>query len=164
MATRKYYIITETDKEELNRYLGTNTLTDESYSYLQILLMKSKWKVTDLRNLNQMIDDNLGYFLYQLFEIKAKHPLFVKYYSNDERLHPPRGNLEDLRQIAESLRQGLITRDDLPSMGVRVRSYDELIPDHDRKRQNIELKSKTHDKLNKQVSVSNKNNTYKAVR
>src|SRR5688500_2494142 len=135
MATRKYYIITETDKEELNRYSGTNTLTNEAFSYLQILLMKNKWKTTDLRSLNQMIDDDLCYFLYQLFEMKAKHPLFVKYYSNDERLHPPRGNLEDLRKIAESLKQGLITLDDLPSMGVRVRSYDELTPDYDRKQQ-----------------------------
>jgi hypothetical protein len=136
--------------------VGANTLSDEFYNCLGKLLMKNKWTVTDIRHLNKMIDDGLGYLLYLLFEVKVKHPLFLKYYSNDSRLHPPKGNLEDLVRISKDLNQGLITVDDLPSMGVRIRSLDELIPDNERKQQNIEYKSSINDKLAKQVSISNK--------
>jgi hypothetical protein len=161
MTTQKYYI-TDDDKKELNKYAGTNTLDDEFYNILAKLLKKNKWSVFDLRILNQMIDDGLGYLLYQLFEEKAQHSLFMKYYQNDDRLHPPRGNLQDLIKIAEDLKQGLITIDDLPSMGVRIRSTDELISGNQRIEDNIKFKSEINDKLGKQISVSNKKNTYKA--
>lgn len=161
MATPKYYIITDEDKEELEQYRGINILTDEFYSILMKLLRKNKWNSEDLRMLNGMIDDGLGYLLYQLFEEKSHHPLFVRYYGNDNRLHPPR-NLEDLMKIAKALQEGSISKDDLSSLGVRVRSFDELIPNDERKEENIRIKSIVNDKSGKKVTLSNKENSYKS--
>lgn len=158
------YVLTEVDKQELAAYHGCNTLDDSHYNYLMRIMRKPKWTADILRGFNQMIDDGLGYFLYQLFTVRGQHPLFLKYYGSDHRIYNKPRSMEELMHIARRLETGEINIKDLPGLGCRVRSTQEVIPDHERKAVQTEHTSQTNNYAATQGRQSNKDNTRKVKR
>jgi hypothetical protein len=65
-------------------------------------------------------------------------------------------------KVAEHLPQGTISVSELPSMGIRIRSIDDCVPNYERKEESTKTNSILNDKLGKKVSPSNKHNSYKA--
>jgi hypothetical protein len=155
------YIITEQDIQELEQYKGCNDVDREFYNICQRLINKMKWSISDLRIINQFLDDNLGHLLYQLLEVRARQPLFMKYYGADRRIQPQR-SLNDLLAIRELILSGDLTPEDYDKYGLRVRSMDDLLPDHERKTIEIEQKSAANNASAISVKLSNKKNTHLA--
>lgn len=111
MAFRPY-VITEQDKIELELYKGLNELTEEYYRWCSLVLRKSKWNAKDLQQFNGQIDNGLGKLLYELFEIRAHHPLFLKYYPEQATAGIP-PSLEELKLAIEAFDRGEISKDGL---------------------------------------------------
>lgn len=111
----------------------------------------------DLKYINILIDDGMGYMLQTLFLEKAKNKNYERYYGNKKYYKPI--SVSELEMLSNKCKNGEISINDVcNSYELKTINYDEFIENnserksriHDEKSEinnNIIAKSKTHNKL-----------------
>lgn len=148
----KPYTITQADKDELSQILGPNNFSNELqknifFDSLQQILNKSQWKINDLKIINQLISDSMGFMIQTLFRDKAAHPLYFRYYAN--RIFTRHRSLDELKIIANKFATGEITEEELKNYGAKVSRVSEF----------VETNTERKDRLEKEKSIINNDTT-----
>lgn len=122
------YNLSKEDKAHLLQLIGCNTIHDSEGFYQMILTIanESEWSTDDLETLNMLIKDGMGYFLQSIFRDRFQHPLYEKHYSETVFNGSP-VEINDLHVIADKLKRGEISIEDLSKYGCKISTLDQFV-------------------------------------
>jgi hypothetical protein len=102
------YQISSQEEPYLINLIGPNSIDNNILFFKTIntlLAETKKWKMNDIRTLNQMIADGFKGFLREVFVVRAnKHPLFMKYYGDKVNRETP--SLDEIHMFSRKLKSG----------------------------------------------------------
>jgi hypothetical protein len=122
------YNLSEEEKKHLLQFVGCNSIsnTEQFYQIILKIANRSEWNNETLKTLNMLINDGMGYFLQSIFRDKFQHPLYEKHYGQ-KVYKGPAGGIKDLHSIADKLRKGELSTEDLSNHGYRISTLEEFV-------------------------------------
>jgi len=128
--------LTEEEKNTLKDLMGPNNPNDRLYEALEKLANNKKWSLENLKNINCMVNDGMGYMLKTLFTEIIPNNEWERYYG--KRVFNPPVDMKILYQLGEMMRNGEITMKEMESLGFQKCPYREFIETDDQRKEKQE--------------------------